>query len=42
MVVAMKEMTGVHVSRKLLYQAPPEEYVRKVAEVRNIDALRSR
>ncbi|MPS27280.1 MAG: hypothetical protein E2576_19985 [Alcaligenaceae bacterium] len=42
MVVAMKEMTGVHVSRKLLYQAPPEEYVRKVAEVRNIDALRPR
>ncbi|VTU22316.1 Hydantoin racemase [Variovorax sp. PBS-H4] len=40
--VAMKQMTGIHVSRKLLYQAPAEEYVQRVAEVRNIDALRPR
>ncbi len=39
-VVAMKRMTGVHISRKLLYQAPPAEYVEKVAQVRNINALR--
>lgn len=39
MVVAMKELTGHHISRKLLYQAPAEEYVRRVAEVRNIEIL---
>jgi Asp/Glu/hydantoin racemase len=38
--VAMKRLTGVHVSRKLLYQAPSAEYVARVAEVRDIDALR--
>ncbi len=40
MVVAMKRLTGIHVSRKLLYQAPPEEYVQRVADVRNIELLR--
>lgn len=39
--VAMHKLTGVHISRKLLYQAPPREYVEKVAEVRNINALRA-
>ncbi len=41
MAVAMKRLTGVHVSRKLLYQAPPAEYVEKVAQVRRIDSLRA-
>lgn len=40
LVVSMHQLTGVHVSRKLLYQAPEEEYINKVAEVRNIPALR--
>ena len=38
--VAMRQLTGVHVSRKLLYQAPPQDYVERVAQVRHIDALR--
>lgn len=38
--VEMKRLTGIHVSRRLLYQSPPAEYVRKVADVRGIDALR--
>lgn len=42
MIVAMHELTGVHVSRKLLYQAPAQEYIDQVAEVRNIAALRSK
>lgn len=41
MTIAMKRATGVHVSRKLLYQAPPADYIEKVAQVRNIDALRA-
>ncbi|NYT36481.1 hypothetical protein ERD78_06310 [Allopusillimonas soli] len=40
MVVAMKRLTGVHISRKLLYQAPSQDYIDRVADVRNIDALR--
>jgi Asp/Glu/hydantoin racemase len=38
--VEMKRLTGVHVSRKLLYQAPSEELVQRVAEVRGIDLLK--
>ena len=41
MTVAMKRLTGVHVSRKLLYQAPPAAYVEKVAQVRDIASLRA-
>lgn len=37
--VSMHQLTGVHISRKLLYQAPEQEYIDKVAEVRNIPAL---
>lgn len=40
MAVAMHQITGVHVSRHLLYEQPSEEYIQKVAEVRNIDSLR--
>ena len=39
--VAMHRLTGIAVSRKLLYQAPPEDLIRQCAEVRNIDALRN-
>lgn len=38
--VAMKKLTGVHVSRKLQYQAPPAALIRQAAEIRGIDALR--
>ena len=38
--VAMKKLTGVHVSRKLLYQSPPAELIRQAAEIREIDAIR--
>lgn len=39
--VAMRELTGVYVSRKLMYESPPQEYVEKVAQTRGIAALRS-
>lgn len=42
MMVSMHRLTGTHVSRHLLYESPPEAYVQRVAEVRNIDALRKR
>ena len=38
--VEMKQLTGTHISRRLLYQAPPAEMVRRVAEVRDIDLLK--
>jgi Asp/Glu/hydantoin racemase len=38
--VAMHRLTGIAVSRRLLYQAPPTDLVRQAAEVREIDALR--
>ena len=38
--VEMKQLTGTHISRRLLYQAPSEELVRRVAEVRGIDLLK--
>jgi allantoin racemase len=38
--VEMKRLTGTHISRRLLYQAPSEELVRQVAEVRGIDLLK--
>jgi len=39
--VAMRELTGVHISRKLMYESPPQEYVEKVARTRGIAALRA-
>ena len=36
----MKRLTGTHISRRLLYQAPSEELVRRVAELRGIDLLK--
>ncbi|WJR80941.1 aspartate/glutamate racemase family protein [Bradyrhizobium sp. NP1] len=41
MMVSMHKLTGVHVSRHLLYEAPSSEYIQRVANVRNIDALRA-
>lgn len=38
--VAMHKLTGIAVSRRLLYQSPPSELVRQAAEVRQIEALR--
>lgn len=38
--VAMHKLTGIAVSRRLLYQSPPAELVRQAAEVRQIEALR--
>ena len=39
--VAMHRLTGIPVSRKLLYQSPPAELVRLAAETRQIEALRN-
>jgi len=39
--VAMHKLTGVAVSRRLHYQAPPADLIRQAAEVREIDALRN-
>lgn len=41
MMVSMHKLTGVHVSRHLLYEAPSEEYIQRVAGVRNIAALKA-
>jgi allantoin racemase len=41
MMVTMHKLTGVHVSRHLLYEAPSAEYVQRVADVRNIDSLKA-
>lgn len=38
--VAMHRLTGVAVSRRLLYASPPAELIRQAAQVRQIDALR--
>jgi Asp/Glu/hydantoin racemase len=38
--VAMHRLTGTHISRRLMYQSPPPELVRRAAEVRGIDLLR--
>lgn len=38
--VAMHKLTGIAVSRRLHYQAPPAELIRQAAEVREIDALK--
>jgi hypothetical protein len=38
--VAMHRLTGVAVSRRLLYESPPAELIRQAAQVRQIDALR--
>lgn len=38
--VAMKRLTGTHVSRRLLYESPPPELVRRAAEARDIALLR--
>lgn len=40
MMVGMHRLTGVCVSRRQLYQAPPADLIRRAAEVRNIPALR--
>jgi len=39
--VAMHRLTGIHVSRKLKYEAPSAEMIARVADVRNIDLLRT-
>ena len=39
--IAMHRLTGIHISRKRLYQSPPEDLVRKAAEIHGIDALRN-
>jgi allantoin racemase len=39
--VAMHKLTGIAVSRRLLYQSPPAELVRLAAETRQIEALRN-
>lgn len=39
--VGMHRLTGVPVSRRLLYQTPPDSLIRQCGEVRGIDALRN-
>lgn len=38
--VSMHRLTGIAVSRRLLYRSPPAELIRQAAEVRQIEALR--
>jgi len=38
--VAMHQLTGVHISRKRLYQSPPADLVKKAAAIHGIDALK--
>lgn len=40
LMAGMHKLTGVCVSRHLLYESPPRDLVRKMGEVYNIDALR--
>lgn len=39
--VKMKRLTGHHVSRRLLYEAPPQALLEQIAETRSIPKLRS-
>jgi allantoin racemase len=41
LMVKMKRLTGQHVSRRLLYEAPSPELLEHIAEVRSITKLRS-
>lgn len=40
MMAGLHKLTGVHVSRHLLYESPPRELVEKMGKVYNIDSLR--
>jgi hypothetical protein len=39
--LSMRSLTGVQISRKALYQAPPEQLIQRVAASREISALKS-
>jgi allantoin racemase len=38
--IAMHRITGVHISRKMMYQSPSRELIKRAAEVRGIELLR--
>jgi Asp/Glu/hydantoin racemase len=39
--ISMHRITGVHISRKMMYQSPPPELVKQAAVVRGIELLRT-